>query len=972
MPLGDGKSHFRKGKGGVALVRGMRVGVRYLFVAVLLVACALLASGSAGASTFQGYDAQLTRAPYLTDLTQSSVQVTWATTTQSTGVVQYGPTGTCTAHAAIATKMGNPITIGTTTEYQNSVVVSGLSPSTTYCYRITSTGASPVDLLGSNPSPQFTTLQPGNGGQPFTFDVLGDWGDTTNSGSNTGALNVNQAGVDAGIAASGAEFALSVGDIAYQGGTQTNYGDLNQTGINVSAVFNPNYWAVPGQSTPLFQIDGNHGQNATSLNNWPGSLTAQTSGGSYQMGSYPSIDGSTPASYPDTYYAFTTGGVRFYMLDAAWADSNVGSATGGSCGNNCRIYQLDHDAHWTVTSAEYQWLQRDLAAHPGGLKFAFFHFPLYTANATQPTDAYLDNTAGSTNSLEQLLHDNGVQLAFSGHAHIYERNIAGPGGVTNYVTGGGGGMVEPVSRCSPSDAYAIGWSYSHANGSACGTAPKPLSDAQVYHFLKITVNGSNVTVAPTDSRGQTFDVQTYNFASDSTAPSGPGNLAMKSTKKDIFGWTAATDNVGVVGYDIYRNGIYLATVGPGVTSYTDKTGASSQKYTYEVVARDLAGNPARASVTTGGTADTIPPTAPSALTASGVGYTSASLSWGASSDKGGLVYYTVKRNGTPVANVPAGTTKYTDTQLQPGTQYSYQVVAVDRSNNSSAASNTASFTTTSDNSPPAAPASPTGSALSSTQVLLSWGASTDNVGVVRYEVIRNGTTDVPVAGTSYVDNVAAGSTNSYQVVAYDAAGNPTQSASVVVITPPPGTVFGDGFETGDLSQWANSGLTVETTQVHTGSYAAEASSTGSAAYADETFSGRYNELYAQGWVYVASRSTTSSETLFGFRSSSGAFLVHLDVSPAGNLALHGMPNKTSATPMPIGSWHRLALHVVVNGASSSVDVSIDGTPVPDLSLTGQSFGFNPIATLELGEDTSGGTYDIDFDDVAVSQSPFSS
>jgi hypothetical protein len=91
---------------------------------------------------------------------------------------------------------------------------------------------------------------------------------------------------------------------------------------------------------------------------------------------YPSIDGTTPATYPTSYYAFTVGGVRFYMLDAAWANSNTGSATGGSCGSPCVMYQVDHDAHWTATSAEYQWLASDLSAHPGGLKFAFFHFPL--------------------------------------------------------------------------------------------------------------------------------------------------------------------------------------------------------------------------------------------------------------------------------------------------------------------------------------------------------------------------------------------------------------------------------------------------------------------------------------------------------------------------------------------------------------------------------------------------------------------
>ena len=49
-----------------------------------------------------------------------------------------------------------------------------------------------------------------------------------------------------------------------------------------------------------------------------------------------------------------------------------------------------------LTSPEYKWLQQDLAAHPGGLKFAFFHYPLYTNNGTQVSDPYLDNLPGST------------------------------------------------------------------------------------------------------------------------------------------------------------------------------------------------------------------------------------------------------------------------------------------------------------------------------------------------------------------------------------------------------------------------------------------------------------------------------------------------------------------------------------------------------------------------------------------------
>ena len=50
-----------------------------------------------------GASALLTRAPYLTDLTQTSVQVSWATSAQNTGVVQYGPPGNCTANSVAAT-----------------------------------------------------------------------------------------------------------------------------------------------------------------------------------------------------------------------------------------------------------------------------------------------------------------------------------------------------------------------------------------------------------------------------------------------------------------------------------------------------------------------------------------------------------------------------------------------------------------------------------------------------------------------------------------------------------------------------------------------------------------------------------------------------------------------------------------------------------------------------------------------------
>jgi chitodextrinase len=918
-----------------------------------------------------GASAVLTRAPYLTDLTPTSVQVTWATNAQYTGVVQYGAPGNCTANSVTAPTQGIPITVGSVTEYQNSVAVTGLSPSTSYCYRITNTGGSPVDLLGSNPSPQFTTMQPANGTAPVTFDVLGDWGDTTNSGVNNGALNANQAGVDAQVAASGAQFAISTGDIGYPGGTQTNYGDLNQTGVSVSAVFGPSYWAASGESIPHFAISGNHGLNATFITDWPEPATAAASGGSYSMLPYPSIDGAAAANYPTSYYAFSTSGVRFYMLDASWGDTNTGTATGGACGSPCKAYQVDHDAHWTATSAEYQWLKSDLAAHPGGLKFAFFHYPLYANNGTQVSDPYLDNTAGSSGSLEQLLGSNGVQLAFNGHAHIYQRNVATPGGVTSYVTGGGGASAQPVSSCTSSDAYAVGWSYGSNHGSACGAATAPGSDAQVYHFLKVTANGSSVTVTPTDSQGHAFDTQTYNFAADTTSPSAPGSLAATTNStKNVLTWTAASDNIGVSAYDIYRNGTYLATVGGNATTYSDKTAVFGTGYTYRVAARDLAGNTASASVNVnGGPTDTTPPSAPASLTGTVTGPTTASLSWGASTDDVGVTGYTISRGGTAIATVSGGTTSFDDTGLTPGTGYTYQVTASDAAGNVSAPSNQATVTTQADSTPPTAPSTPTATSVTSSQVSLSWTPSSDNVGVVGYHVVRNGSDIATVSGTSYTDpTVAAGTNYSYAIAAYDAAGNSTAGGTLLVETPLPGTLFSDGFESGDLSQWTTvSGMNAESAHAHAGTFGAEESSTGTATYAYRNLPGAYSELWASSWVYVVSRSTSAN--LIGYRSSSGASIINLYVSQTGKLSLRnniGSVTTTSTTALASGGWHQVVLHVVVNGPSSSVDVSLDGTAVPDLSLTGQNMGTNLITSLQMGDTATGRTYDIDFDDVAVS------
>ena len=55
-------------------------------------------------------------------------------------------------------------------------------------------------------------------------------------------------------------------------------------------------------------------------------------------------------------------------------------------------------------------------------------------------------------------------------------------------------------------------------------------------------------------------------------------------------WTASTDNVGIAGYQVFRNGVLVTTLYQTSTNYSDIQLDPSTGYTYQVVAFDGAGN----------------------------------------------------------------------------------------------------------------------------------------------------------------------------------------------------------------------------------------------------------------------------------------------------------------------------------------------------------------------------------------------
>jgi chitodextrinase len=103
---------------------------------------------------------------------------------------------------------------------------------------------------------------------------------------------------------------------------------------------------------------------------------------------------------------------------------------------------------------------------------------------------------------------------------------------------------------------------------------------------------------------------------------------------------------------------------------------------------------------------------------------------------------------------------------------------------SGVASNGASFTVQADTTAPTVPGGLSATAVNSSQINLSWTASTDNVGVTGYNVFRGGNKIGTSASASYIDGGLAASTSyTYNVSAFDAAGNTSaQSASASATT----------------------------------------------------------------------------------------------------------------------------------------------------------------------------------------------
>ncbi|RTY95986.1 M4 family metallopeptidase [Flavobacterium sp. GT3R68] len=234
------------------------------------------------------------------------------------------------------------------------------------------------------------------------------------------------------------------------------------------------------------------------------------------------------------------------------------------------------------------------------------------------------------------------------------------------------------------------------------------------------------------------------------------------------------------------NSTYANARAYGIQAATDLYGAGSA----EVIATTNAFYAVGVGAAYVGATDVTAPTAPTNLAAAGTTSTTTNLSWTAATDNVAVTGYNVYNGATLVTTVTGLT--YTVTGLTASTAYTFTVKAKDAAGNISAVSNAVNVTTsaaTGDTTVPSTPTSLTASGTTTTTTNLSWGASTDNVGVTGYNVYKGAVLLTTVTGTTYTaTGLTAATAYTFSVKAKDAAGNVSASSNVVNVTTQASTV----------------------------------------------------------------------------------------------------------------------------------------------------------------------------------------
>ena len=492
----------------------------------------------------------------------------------------------------------------------------------------------------------------------------------------------------------------------------------------------------------IYPYRGSYGAGATTNKFWP-SIGNRDWDNQTNPKLQPYLDYFTLPNN-ERYYDFVRGPVHFFAMDS----------------------DGDEPDGITSTSVQALWLKNKLAASTAPWKIVYFHHPPYSSRT-------------SFTNLQWPFQAWGADAVLAGHAHVYERVMKD--GIPFITNGLGGDSTGSFVTAIPGSVVRFG---------------------DDYGALRVTASSTVLTFEFITRRGVVID--TYTVGQQASAPASPGNLSANaaSGSQINLSWTDNANNED--GFQIERctgagctNFAQIAQAGSNVTTYNNAGLATETTYRYRVRAFNGNGtsgysNIAEASTSSG------PPAAPASLSAVAASENQINLSWtdNAGNENG---YYIERCSGAActnfaqIAQTGQNTTAYSNSALAGGTAYRYRVRAFNAAGNSGY-SNIAGATTPTSTSTFGAPSNLVATAVSTSQIDLTW---TDNAtteegfklyrspdGVTFTRVVTLGPNVTAYSNTGR----PAATTYYYRVLAFKGSSNTPYSNTVTVTTFPPATV----------------------------------------------------------------------------------------------------------------------------------------------------------------------------------------
>ena len=385
--------------------------------------------------------------------------------------------------------------------------ISGLVPDTGYYYR---TCIEPSGTAGQVCGPEHSFHTARSAGTTFTFSVQADsHPEREKSMFNAGLYGQTMEN----IAHDDPDFFITLGD-DFSIDPLIDRNQLTRQTVDGVYLGQRKYLGIPGSSSPVFLVNGNHEDAARYLlDGTPDNAAVFAGTARMQYFPQPVPDGfytgdTEPVAYVGMlgdYYAWTWGDALFVVIDPYWHSPVAVDSVAGKNAHQKRDL-------WDVTlgDTQYQWLKKTLEGSNARYKFVFAHHVLGTGRGgTEEAGLYEwggRNPKGTWEfasrrpswelPIQQLMAKTNVTIFFQGHDHLFARQEL-DGIVYQEVPI----PADPAYSMFNADAYASGTKLPNTG------------------YLRVTVSPQNTTVdyvktylAGTEKSGEMNGMVAYSYA----------------------------------------------------------------------------------------------------------------------------------------------------------------------------------------------------------------------------------------------------------------------------------------------------------------------------------------------------------------------------------------------------------------------------------------------------------------------------